>query len=154
EPRSSDHATVIIDECSMLTEEQLAAVLDALDGVQRLILVGDPRQLPPIGAGRPFLDIVRRLAPKDVERMFPKRGPGYGEITIVRRQAGAARDDMLLAQWFSGLPTDAGADEVWDRLADAGGGHHIRFVRWSTPQELEQKLLEQLKDELPLANLN
>ncbi len=36
----------------MLTEEMLAATLSALEGVKRLILVGDHRQLPPIGAGR------------------------------------------------------------------------------------------------------
>ena len=47
----------------MLTEEQLAAVIDGVKGVTRLILVGDPRQLPPIGAGRPFVDIVARLEP-------------------------------------------------------------------------------------------
>lgn len=63
--------TVIVDEASMLTEEQLAAVLDALVGVQRLILVGDPRQLPPIGAGRPFLDIVEYIQPDDIEAKFP-----------------------------------------------------------------------------------
>jgi hypothetical protein len=38
----------------MLTEEMLAATIDALAGVDRLILCGDPRQLPPIGAGRPL----------------------------------------------------------------------------------------------------
>jgi ATP-dependent exoDNAse (exonuclease V) alpha subunit len=38
---SSAHKTVVIDECSMLTEEQLAALLDAVRGVERLILVGD-----------------------------------------------------------------------------------------------------------------
>ena len=51
--RENGFATVVIDEASMLTEDQLAATLDAIDpsSVQRLILVGDPRQLPPIGAG-------------------------------------------------------------------------------------------------------
>ena len=46
--------TVVIDECSMLTIDDLFAVLMALDlaHVQRLILVGDPNQLPPIGVGR------------------------------------------------------------------------------------------------------
>ena len=38
----------------MLTEEMLAALIDSLKGVDRFILVGDARQLPPIGAGRPF----------------------------------------------------------------------------------------------------
>ena len=53
-PRCGDYRTVIVDECSMLTDEQLAALIDALSNVERLVLVGDPRQLPPIGAGRPF----------------------------------------------------------------------------------------------------
>ena len=50
--------TVVIDECSMLTMDDLYAVLQALDlgHVERLILVGDPNQLPPIGVGRPFAD--------------------------------------------------------------------------------------------------
>jgi hypothetical protein len=51
--------TVVIDECSMLTMDDLYAVLSALDlgHVERLILVGDPNQLPPIGVGRPFADL-------------------------------------------------------------------------------------------------
>ena len=52
--------TVVIDECSMLTMDDLYAVLRALDlgHVERLILVGDPNQLPPIGVGRPFADLI------------------------------------------------------------------------------------------------
>ncbi|RLA43549.1 MAG: RNA helicase, partial [Gammaproteobacteria bacterium] len=57
----SSYKTVVIDECSMLTEDQLAALIDGLKNVSRFILVGDPQQLPPIGAGRPFVDIVRLL---------------------------------------------------------------------------------------------
>ena len=45
----------------MLTEEMLAAPIEALGEVERLILCGDPRQLPPIGAGRPFADLVALL---------------------------------------------------------------------------------------------
>ena len=80
--------TVIIDESSMLTEEQLGAVLDALRAPSRLILVGDPRQLPPIGTGRPFVDIVRQLAPDESAQGFPVVAQGYAELTIRRRQIG------------------------------------------------------------------
>ena len=66
--------TVVVDEASMLTEEMIASLIDALRGVDRFILVGDPRQLPPIGAGRPFFDIVERLRPDGVEAIFPRRG--------------------------------------------------------------------------------
>ena len=34
--------------------------------VQRLILVGDPNQLPPIGVGRPFADLVTFLETTNV----------------------------------------------------------------------------------------
>jgi hypothetical protein len=70
----------------MLTEEQLAALIDSLTNVERLVLVGDPRQLPPIGAGRPFVDIIRLLEPAKVESLFPRCGTGYAELTIPRRQ--------------------------------------------------------------------
>ena len=44
----------------MLTMDSLYAVLQALDlgHVERVILVGDPNQLPPIGVGRPFADLI------------------------------------------------------------------------------------------------
>ena len=45
-PRCGDYRTVVVDECSMLTEEQLAALFDGCTNVERYILVGDPRQLP------------------------------------------------------------------------------------------------------------
>lgn len=55
--------TVIIDECSMVSTDLLGTLFKAIDLglVQRLILVGDPNQLPPIGPGRPFVDIVAWL---------------------------------------------------------------------------------------------
>ena len=56
--RISAARTVIVDESSMLTEEALDALFDGIEGFDRLIFVGDPRQLPPIGVGRPFVDVV------------------------------------------------------------------------------------------------
>jgi len=79
-----DARTVIIDEASMLTEEMLGALIQALKGVHRLILIGDPRQLPPIGAGRPFVDIVNHLAPEGVTEKLPRVGPGYAELLTGR----------------------------------------------------------------------
>lgn len=55
--------TVVIDECSMIPADVFGTLLDALDmdNLSRLILVGDPNQLPPIGPGRPFADITNWL---------------------------------------------------------------------------------------------
>jgi ATP-dependent exoDNAse (exonuclease V) alpha subunit len=149
-PRCGDHRTVVVDECSMLTEEQLAALIDSLTNVERLVLVGDPRQLPPIGAGRPFVDIVKELEPTNVETLFPRCGPGYAELTISRRQQGESRADVLLASHFSGRPLDPGADAVLDDPAKSRDGR-LRLVRWDQPQELQQKLIEELVRALGLA---
>ena len=73
--RVSSARTVIVDECSMLTEEALDALLDGIEGFDRLILVGDPRQLPPIGAGRPFVDIVQHLRAQCGPLGFPRGRP-------------------------------------------------------------------------------
>ncbi|MFT3912600.1 MAG: ATP-dependent RecD-like DNA helicase [Anaeromyxobacteraceae bacterium] len=56
---------LIIEEASMADLTKLAAVLRAVDPhashFRRLILVGDENQLPPIGYGKPFADIVDSL---------------------------------------------------------------------------------------------
>lgn len=124
--------TVIVDESSMLTEDMLAALLDALAGVQRFILVGDHRQLPPIGAGRPFRDTVEYCR---------TAGTGLAELKIVRRQTGGG-DDLRLAAWFA---TDRFGDldeGVWARAtADEG---NVQFIQWSDQDELWGILTEVL----------
>ncbi len=149
--RCGDFKTVIVDECSMLTEEQLAALIDGISGVHRLVLVGDHRQLPPIGSGRPFVDIVRRLAPDDIETREVRVDRGYAELTIPRRQQGAARADLILASWFGGI-ADPSADEIWDRLGTEEMPE-IRFESWTDPDELQEKLLDILVQELQLSGL-
>jgi hypothetical protein len=145
--------TVIVDEASMLTEEQLGALLDGLGAVDRLILVGDPRQLPPIGAGRPFVDIVAELTPGDIESRLPRVHDCYAELVIRRRQRGSDRDDLTLADWFSGRPVPAGSDHVWHRPDRDGIGDpaaSLVCVRWETETELRDLLLDVLVAELGL----
>lgn len=152
-PKAEGYGTVIVDECSMLTEEQLASLMSALKGAKRYILVGDPRQLPPIGAGRPFVDIVRKLAPAAVETAFPRVGKGYAELTIPRRQKGGAREDVVLASWFAGAPLEPAADRVWQSVP-SGHVPEVRTVEWATEAELQRKMVEVLVEELKLAGPN
>ena len=147
EKRCKDYKTVVIDEASMLTEDQLAAVIDAVVGVQRIILVGDPQQLPPIGAGRPFLDICRLLRPDTLG--FPRVAPGYAELTINRRQRGQ-REDMLLADWFRGTGLDPGADIVWQRLAAGETHDKLRLIEWQHADEVPALIRQTIAEELRL----
>ena len=149
-PRARSFGTVIVDEASMLTEDMLGALLDALQGVKRLILVGDPAQLPPIGAGRPFVDIIAALRPDDIEMHFPRVANGYTELTIERRQIGAERPDRRLARWFSATPPAPGDDDIFSI-----GSHettNLRFVEWEKPEDFQSKLLEILTEELKLSS--
>ena len=50
---------VIIDEMSMVDVQLLHCLLQAIPPRKRLILVGDPDQLPPVGPGFPFGDALR-----------------------------------------------------------------------------------------------
>ena len=49
----------IVDEMSMVDIELLHCLLRAIPAGKRLILVGDPDQLPPVGPGFPFFDMLR-----------------------------------------------------------------------------------------------
>ncbi|MBK3732774.1 AAA family ATPase [Azospirillum brasilense] len=148
----ADGATVcVIDEASMLTEDQLAAVVDALPATCRLILVGDHRQLPPIGAGRPFVDVIAHLN-------GAHGGAGVAELTVRRRQAAergpAPRDlacaDVQLAELFSGRDLPPGEDEILNAVLAGRSDERLRFVEWSSPDDLRTRLGSVLKEELKL----
>ncbi len=147
-PKATGFATVIVDEASMLTEDMLGALFDALQGVKRFVFVGDPAQLPPIGAGRPFVDIIARLRPPDDGARFPRVTAGYAELTIERRQVGAERPDLRLARWFSNAPPSAGEDDVFCGAAE---NPTIRFVEWQKPEDFQTKLVDVLVEELKLS---
>jgi exodeoxyribonuclease V alpha subunit len=72
-PKVSGIDTLVIDESSMVDLVRLATIFEmvewgGLTGVKRLILVGDSNQLPPIGYGRPFHDLVEFLRSKQPTR--------------------------------------------------------------------------------------
>lgn len=150
-PKATGFATVIVDESSMLTEDMLGALLDALQGVKRFIFVGDPAQLPPIGAGRPFVDIIAKLRPDNYESIFPRVAPSYAELTIERRQVGADRPDLRLARWFSTAAPSAGEDDIF--VAGNQPHENIRFVEWQKSEDFQHRLLDVLKEELTLTSI-
>lgn len=147
------YQTVILDEASMLTEEMLATTMDCLKGVKRFILVGDHRQLPPIGAGRPFVDIINFLKPGGIETAFPRVNKGYAELTIKRRQGGSKREDLQLAEWFSGETLEPGADSIINQILTKPNSQYLRMESWENEADFDKTFEKVLVDELGMSSI-
>jgi len=66
---------VICDESSMIDTNLMADLIEAIPSGGKLLLVGDPNQLPPVGHGAPLRDFV-------------SAGVIHGELTEIRRNSG------------------------------------------------------------------
>ena len=131
-------ATVIIDEASMPSVDLLACLFLAIhtDAIRRLVLVGDPNQLPPIGPGRPFgefIDWLREKAPGCIGELFTSMrtaeldggevtSPGL-ELAATFRDGASPGDDALLSRLARG-----------ERVGD------LEIVFWNGPNELAERI--------------
>lgn len=152
--KESGYKTVVIDECSMLTEEMLAATIQNIKGVQRLILVGDYRQLPPIGAGRPFFDIVNYIKPENIEKEFPLVSDSFIELKASARQTSInnkTRLDKEFAGLFGGKLEQGNTDEVFEKVI-AGQSENIKFYKWQNETDFEDLLNNVLDKELEISD--
>jgi ATP-dependent exoDNAse (exonuclease V) alpha subunit len=151
--------TVVVDECSMLTEDQMVALLKALDlgHVKRIILVGDPHQLPPIGVGRPFADLVAHLdAARDTAGPGAAGGAALARLNVeLRTLEGRSSDILRLASLFTVGTQQVDADSVLGELAlnakaggilpGAGGADSdLRMLFWDNPEQLHAALLDEI----------
>ncbi len=139
-------ATVIIDEASMPSVDLLACLFLALhkDAIKRLVLVGDPNQLPPIGPGRPFgefIEWLREKAPERIGELFTcmrtvevdgdeATSPGL-ELAGTFRDGAAPGDDASLSRLARG-----------ERLGD------VEISFWDSPLDLAERIGAALRDHL------
>lgn len=93
--------TILVDEASMLDDATFAAGLRKISPRVRIILVGDPNQLPPVGAGYPFRDLV-----------------ASGSVPHVHLDMCHRQDGRLLANCYSILDGNSR-----DLIYDAGKGN-------------------------------
>ncbi len=142
--------TYIIDEASMLDLELISALFRAINwaSVQRLIFVGDPNQLPPIGRGRVFADLIDWLLESNPESV------GFLETNIRQmenRLKGEGTGILELASLYMRTRqtpekdegAQAHAEEILRRVQEGGDiDKDLRVMYWKDPDELAQKLTE------------
>ena len=109
---------LVIDEMSMLDLALMQALLSALPPRCRLVLVGDPAQLPPVGSGA----VWHRLQQSDVRERF---GMGAIHLKQTYRNRGA------VAQLASAL-RDGGIDAFQGSLAGLDAEANVRIHRESS----------------------
>jgi len=142
---------LIVDEVSMVDLELMAALLEALPASCRLVLVGDPAQLPPVAPGA-VLAALQRPAPRAA------LGAAVVRLETTYRHAGAiAAVAATLRQWGQAdgpdRPADAGAETLLEllrpqlqRLGEDDNLHwlEVPWTGWtpSLPEPVLQRLQE------------
>ena len=121
---------LIVDECSMVDLPLMAALLAALPQECRLVLVGDADQLPSVGPGNVFLDILRakcipvvrlseifrqtaesrivRYAHQINAGEHPAVAENKGDFFFMRRLNGEAATELIVQLCAERLPKNMG----------------------------------------------
>ena len=132
--------TVVIDECSMIPTDLFGTLLRALDTgpLSRLILVGDPNQLPPIGPGRPFADIIEWLQRESPECVAPL---SVG-MRVDEDEDESAADSvaLALADGYRASVVSPGDDEILAAVARGESAGDLEVVFWDDHDDLLAKL--------------
>ncbi len=134
EPLEAD--AVILDEMSMVDVELFAALLRALRPGTRLVMVGDADQLPSVGAGNVFSDLIRshRIETVSLREVFrqaersaiirnahainqgfpPELSNDQGDFFFLRRRDGQRAVDTVVELCQKRLPEKMGipADQI------------------------------------------
>jgi exodeoxyribonuclease V alpha subunit len=141
---------IIIDEASMLDLELLAHLFRAIQWavVDRLILVGDRNQLPPIGYGRPFFDTIHYL--ENEHKGVVKH------LTINCRQIIQQTNILKLASMYTETP-DKNFDALLNKIEKGQPlGDDMEVIFWKNQKELTKRLQKRLdallKEESKAAN--
>ena len=140
--RSSFQATtVIVDECSMIPTDLFGTLLSTLDSgpLSRMILVGDPSQLPPIGPGRPFADIVEWLGREHPECLAPLH------VCLRTDEDSVA---LALADGYRASDASPGDDEILAAVARGESSGDLEVVFWNDHDELIAKLRSRMAEKL------
>lgn len=150
--QESERQTIIIDECSMMDLQLFATLFEAIkwSTVKRLILVGDPNQLPPIGTGRVFADVVHYCRTsalgsiceltanlRQLESRAQGKGTGIIDLASLYRQSDLADE--------KDEDKEAAIEELLRRVQASGDvDKDLRVLYWQDPEDLSSLLLQRM----------
>lgn len=120
---------IVIDEASMLPNTLLWEVVRRLEDDQHLVLVGDDAQLPPIGYGTPFVDLLRHGAARaHLSRNYRQQDQqGILHLSEGVRDRKRVAPDPACVDMHLGIDGSA-LGELFDGLVREHGG--LDFEAW------------------------
>jgi exodeoxyribonuclease V alpha subunit len=141
-------STILVDEASMVPLDLLATLFRAIDfnPVRRLILIGDPNQLPPIGPGRPFVDIVRWLDQSTDLRQL------HAQLRERVRQEKRDSEALRLSDGYAAEDPTPNDDEILSKVATGYKGGDLEVHYWNSSEELYKKLDDSMVELLGIEN--
>lgn len=147
---SDDVNTIIIDECSMIDLNLFATLMKSINwnSVQRLILIGDPNQLPPIGRGKVFADTIEWLKeefPDNVGTLTDNirqlvntvEGNGHG---ILRLADVFIQEHQQMEDGDAAAKLKAEREDLFEQIVENGNGDidkDLGVYFWNEQEELE-----------------
>ena len=154
--RCSDINTLIIDECSMIDLTLFATLLRAINwnSVQRLILIGDPNQLPPIGRGKVFSDIIDwfksedefsdniGILTKNIRQLVNRiegNGTGILDLANIFIQERQSNEDENSASNENSILLKKEKEEIFEKILENGNGDvdkDLSVYFWDNQEEL------------------
>jgi exodeoxyribonuclease V alpha subunit len=120
---------VIVDESSMLNLQLIEVLLDGLAETTHVVFVGDADQLPPIGAGKPFEDLIDSGAVPVVR------------LTQIFRQAARSMITTAAHEINHGRPPHLEPEEDQD--------HDFFFIDRVTPERALATVVEVVAERAP-----
>jgi exodeoxyribonuclease V alpha subunit len=144
-PIQDGATTIVVDECSMLDTVTLATIIRAIDWtskrLRRVILSGDPQQLPPIDTGAPFKNIVDHLSQSSNTNETPC------SLTVNCRQVQEHSTALRFAEQFTDTGSRLLADELLDQIRHGGRvGRDLEVRFFQNEADLPQCLADLVKD--------
>ena len=148
--------TLVLDEASMLDLELAAALFRSIDWqhIRRLILVGDPGQLPPIGRGRVFADVIKWMSSEHPDnlgrlernlRQLLNKVDGEGTAIVALSELFIVDDEDKSADG-----TDSSTRPDQETLIEsihAGGvvDRDLEVIYWDEPEHLAEILISAIE---------
>lgn len=150
--KETDITTYIIDETSMIDLSLMATLFKAInwDYAKRIMFVGDPNQLPPIGKGKVFSDIIKFIQEVDKDAYgHLKKNIRQMENRIDGKGTGILDIASVYAQNNEADSNKSDFEEILNRLNEDGElDKDVKVSLWENDEMLEENLIQQIKDDM------